>query len=205
LASELYDGETYDASLGEPNNWRPTKVLALPPNTALIAPEAPPIRRIEEKKPVEVITTPTGKKILDFGQNLVGWVKILEIPAKEGLFDQITLRFAEVLENGELGVRPLRSAKATDCIFPPKQGNVQDWEPKFTTHGFQYCEVSGPKAIFKDLLNNFVAVVVHSDMQRIGHFDSSHKMINQLHENVIWGLRGNFVGLPTDCPQRDER
>lgn len=203
LAGELYDGEIFDASLGNaPTDWRPVKTLSISPTTKLIAPETPPIRRTGELTPVEVITTPSGKKILDFGQNLVGWVKIKRVPPRgeaPNVF-KFGLRFAEVLERGELGVRPLRSAKCTDQIFPGDQ-EVLDWEPKFTTHGFRYCEVTG---LDPDPAN-FVAVVVHTDMERIGGFQCSHQMLNKLHENIVWGWRGNAVGLPTDCPQRDER
>ncbi len=206
LASELYDGETFDVSLIDPkwstieskSIWRPVKTLPLPSSTKLIAPEAPPIRRMLEVKPTELISTPKGKKIIDFGQNIAGWAKVKIIPPGSGKV--VTLRFAEVLDRGELGVRPLRSAKATDTVFlGPNE--VKDWEPSFTTHGFRYLEVNGMEAE----LENFIAVVVHSDMERLGDFRCSHEMINKLHENVVWGLRGNFVGVPTDCPQRDER
>lgn len=203
LAGELYDGEIFDASLlNDKADWRPVKTLSIRSSTRLIAPESPPIRRTEEVAPVEVITTPSGKKIFDFGQNLVGWVKIKRVPSRSELGNlfKIGLRFAEVLERGELGVRPLRSAECTDQIFPGEQ-DVLDWEPKFTTHGFRYCEVTG----LPPNTANFVAVVVHTDMEKIGGFECSHPMLNKLHENIVWGWRGNAVGLPTDCPQRDER
>jgi alpha-L-rhamnosidase len=205
LSSELYDGETYDASLAKTREWRSTKTIPLPPKAALIAPEAPPIRPIEDIKPIELITTPSRKKILDFGQNLVGWVKVRNIPKRHKATDRVVLRFAEVLDKGELGVRPLRSAKATDYIYLSPDDAIKEWEPKFSTHGFRYCEVTGPAELLDDFKGNFTAVVVHSDMERIGDFKCSHDMVNKLHENVVWGLRGNFVGVPTDCPQRDER
>lgn len=209
LASELYDGETFDASLMDPLwsspghsslEWSPTICIS-PPSAVLIAPEAPPIRRIEEIDPVKLITTPTGKKILDFGQNIAGWVKIRHVPSRSSHNPAVTIRFAEVLEKGELGVRPLRSAKATDTIYLGSEA-VTNWEPSFTTHGFRYAEVSGMGSME---LSNFVAVVVHSDMERIGTFTCSNDKINQLHSNIVWGMKGNFVGVPTDCPQRDER
>jgi alpha-L-rhamnosidase len=205
LSSELYDGETYDIGIKlEKSSWRSTKTIPLPSSTKLIAPEAPPIRETEVLKPVELITTPSHKKIIDFGQNLVGWVKIRNLPAKSKPIDCIILRFAEVLDKGELGVRPLRSAKATDKIYLGEKG-LKEWQPIFTTHGFRYCEITGPAFLLEDYKNNFEAVVVHSAMERIGDFSCSHDLVNQLHRNVVWGLRGNFVGLPTDCPQRDER
>jgi alpha-L-rhamnosidase len=202
LASELYDGETYDAGI-QASNWRSTKTIPIV-TTNLIAPEAPPIRRTEELKPIELIITPAGKKIIDFGQNFVGWIKIQSLPKSSRQNEAVTLRYAEVLEKKELGIRPLRSAKATDKVYLGTE-ELKQWEPKFTTHGFRYCEVSGPSSLFDDFAQNFVGVVVHSDMERIGDFTCSHDMVNKLHQNVVWSLRGNFVGLPTDCPQRDER
>lgn len=215
LSSELYDGEVYDVSIepGAADGWGKTKTIPLPSAAVLIAPEAPPIRRTQTIKVKEVITTPSGKTILDFGQNLVGWVKVSSIPAASRPNEAIQLRFAEVLEDQELGVRPLRSAKCTDTIFLGEKG-VKEWEPLFTSHGFRYCEVSVPASMLAaegsgdgegGLESKFEAVVIHSDMERIGDFECSHEMVNQLHRNVVWGLRGNFVGLPTDCPQRDER
>jgi len=201
LSSELYDGESYDANLN-PTEWRSVKIIPLL-KTNLIAPEAPPIRRIEDLKPIKLITTPSGKKILDFGQNFVGWVKIKSIPKASRPNETITLRYAEVLDKGEMGMRPLRSAKVTDRIYLGEA--MDEWEPKFTTHGFRYCEVSGPGSLLENYESTFIGVVIHSDMERIGDFTCSHEMVNKLHQNVVWGLRGNFVGLPTDCPQRDER
>lgn len=198
LGSELYDGETFDASLVDPDwsstgsrsSWRPVNTLTLLKSTSLIAPEAPPIRRVMEVRPVELITTPKGKKIIDFGQNVAGWAKLKTLPAGQGT---VTMRFAEVLDRGEIGMRPLRSAKATDTIFLGPSA-VSDWEPVFTTHGFRYVEVTGLEVKLED----FTAVVVYSDMERLGDFTCSHETINKLHENVVWGLRGNFVGVPTD-------
>jgi alpha-L-rhamnosidase len=203
LESALYDGEVFDASLSH-TEWRATKVIAVPRSTSLIAPEAPPIRETEILKPKALLSTPSHKKIIDFGQNLVGWVKIMNVPASKSANDCLILRFAEVLDKGELGTRPLRSAKATDKVYLGEKPLTQ-WQPAFTTHGFRFCEVTGPPGILDDYMNNFEAVVVHSDMERIGDFSCSHDLINKLHQNVVWGLRGNFVGLPTDCPQRDER
>ena len=208
LASELYDGEVFDVSLVDldwcgANNrlaWRPVKTIPLPSTAALIAPEAPPIRRIKDVKPVELLTSPKGKSILDFGQNLVGWPKVAHLPAKSPASSRMQMRFAEVLDHGEIGMRPLRTAKATDVVFLGSKG-VDAWEPTFTTHGFRYVEVEGCEV----KLDDWVAVVVCSDMERLGDFECSHEMISHLHRNVVWGLQGNFVGLPTDCPQRDER
>ena len=205
LSSELYDGETYDAGIDlAPQTWQGSKTIPLPSTTRLITPEPTPIRRTQTLRPLELIKTPSGKSILDFGQNLVGWVKITGLPSKVRENDAVRLRFAEVLEHGELGARPLRSAKCTDTIYLGDK-EVKEWEPLFTSHGFRYCEVTGPKELLDRYEDAFEAVVIHSDMERIGEFECSHEMVNQLHRNVVWGLRGNFVGLPTDCPQRDER
>lgn len=209
-SSELYNGEVFDFSHAQ-TDWaariaesgKPARVLDPPEKIRprLISPEAPPIRAIETVKVQEIITTPSGKRVLDFGQNLVGWVRVKTVPARSESCDSITLRFAEVMEHGELGVRPLRDAKCTDVIKLDSNSHT-NWEPKFTTHGFRYVEVSGGIDVREQ---DYLAVVVHSDMERLGDFSCSHAMLNQLHSNVTWGLRGNFVGLPTDCPQRDER
>jgi alpha-L-rhamnosidase len=160
---------------------------------------APPVRRIEEVPAVEVFTSPSGKTLIDFGQNLVGWLR-LRIDEPEGTV--VTLRHAEVLENGELGVRPLRFARATDSYVSAGTGPVE-WSPRFTFHGFRYAEVSGLSHAL--VAGDVTAQVVHNDMVRTGWLETSNAQLNQLHTNVLWGMRGNFLSLPTDCPQRDER
>jgi alpha-L-rhamnosidase len=145
---------------------------------------------------VSVITSPSGKTIVDFGQNLVGWVRLTVRGGRDG--DEVAVRHAEVLEHGELGVRPLRTAKATDSyvLAGPDETTL---EPSLTFHGFRYAEVSGIADFRAD------AVVVGSDLRRTGWFESSHPLLNRFHDNVVWGMRGNFLDVPTDCPQRDER
>ncbi|BEI86635.1 hypothetical protein CcaverHIS002_0609220 [Cutaneotrichosporon cavernicola] len=195
LGSELYDGEAIDTnvSVGE---WKAAEVLARPQN--LVAPQAPPVRRTGFVPAREIITTPSGKTVIDFGQNLVGWVRWNKQVDGTGT---VTIRHAEVLEHGELGTRPLRVVKATDTVV--LGGQTEGYEPTFTFHGFRYAEISGfPREVET---SDFTAVVVHSDFERTAHFESSHKELNQLYSNVVWGLRGNFVSVPTDCPQRDER
>ena len=158
----------------------------------------PPVVRHEEIRPVQIWQSPAGKTLIDFGQNLVGWLKF-SVRGERG--QTITLRHAEVLEHGELGVRPLRTAKCTDELI--LSGREDFFEPTFTFHGFRYAEVTGwPGELTADSL---VAVVVSSELERIGDFECSDPMLNQLHRNVVWGQRGNFVDVPTDCPQRDER
>ncbi len=195
-ASGLYAGEDHDARIS-PSAWVPVAVVDdVPVPDARVSPF---VRRIEERAVVEVITTPSGKTVVDFGQNLVGRLRI-RVAGEAG--SVVTLRHAEVLEHGELGTRPLRAAAATDH-YTLAGGGVEQWEPEFTFHGFRYAEIDGWPGVFDP--SDVTAVVIHSDMERTGWFDTSHAEVKQLHENVVWGLRGNFLSVPTDCPQRDER
>jgi alpha-L-rhamnosidase len=207
LASDIYDGETYDARLERPGwsqadyddgDWSGIRQLAHD-LTTLVAPSGPPVRRIEELAPVAITTSPSGRILVDFGQNLVGRLRI-RVQGQAGT--TVTLRHAEVLEHGELGIRPLRLAAATDRYTLRGEG-LETWEPCFTFHGFRYAEVDGwPGELRTDALR---AVVIHSDLERTGWFECSDPLLNRLHENVVWSMRGNFLDIPTDCPQRDER
>ena len=158
--------------------------------------------RQEVLRPVEIWNSPSGQTLVDFGQNIGGWLRF-RVQGPAGT--EITVRHAEVLESHELGVRPLRSAEATDRFV--LSGGEDFFEPTKTFHGFRYVEVTGwPVAAAGELdANSIEAVVVHSDLRRTGFFECSDPMLNQLHQNVVWGLKGNFLDLPTDCPQRDER
>ena len=205
--SSIYDGETYDARLERPgwsqagyddSDWTGVRPIERDLAT-LVAPLGPPVRRIEERAPVAITTSPAGRTLIDFGQNLVGRLR-LTVRGTAG--QTITLRHAEVLEHGELGTRPLRYAEATDR-YTLRGGDTETWEPRFTFHGFRYAEVAGwPGELHASDLR---AIVCHSDMERTGWFECSDALVNSLHENVIWGMRGNFLDIPTDCPQRDER
>ncbi len=208
-ANDLYDGQSIDARRYdgswllpgfEGDGW--VGVHALDFDTAKLEPYiGPAVRRVDEREVVEVITTPSGKTVLDFGQNLVGWLR-LRVRGEAGAV--ITARHAEVLEHGELGVRPLRSAKATDRFT--LSGGDDEFAPTLTLHGFRYAEIDGwPGDLAQEARTAVTAVVVSSDLERIGTFTSSDPLVNQFHENVVWGMRGNFVDVPTDCPQRDER
>ena len=166
---------------------------------ALVARVGPPIRRTQHLPVQEVLTTPSGRTIVDFGQNMVGRVRF-SVRGPAGT--TVTLRHAEVLEHGELGTRPLRNAEATDR-YTLRGGETETWEPEFTFHGFRYVEVDGWPGVVEP--QSFTGVVIHSDLERTGTFACSNELLNRLHENVVWGMRGNFVGVPTDCPQRDER
>lgn len=207
LSNSIYDGETYDARL-ENSGWSMpgfddaawSGVRRLDWNmNALEAPLGPPVRRTQRVQPVAIFQSPSGKTIVDFGQNLVGRLSI-EVSGPAG--HTITLRHAEVLEHGELGTHPLRFAEATDR-YTLKGAEVERWEPRFTFHGFRYAEVNGWPGELRP--ENLSAVVIHSDMERTGWFECSDPLLNRLHENVIWSMRGNFLDIPTDCPQRDER
>jgi alpha-L-rhamnosidase len=205
--NSIYDGETYDARL-EPvgwdaagfddAQWSGVEVIEWPLET-LAEPTAEPIRRIEELAPVSIVTTPGGKTVVDFGQNISGRVRFA-VAAEEGTV--ITLRHAEVMVAGEIDRETVRTAKATDRYIAAGTG-LEVWEPRFTFHGFRYVEVEGwPGEIDPDTIR---AVVTHSDMRRIGWLKTSDALLNQLHSNAVWSMRDNFVGVPTDCPQRDER
>ena len=211
--SDLYDGETYDARLelggwSQPGHdaggWQPVDVIDH--DLATLTPAAmPPVRAVQEVAPLSIQRAPSGETLVDFGQNLVGRVRI-RLGAEPGTGvpagTEVTVRHAEVLENGELGVRPLRSAQATDRYIA-RGGGPEVWEPRFTFHGFRYAGVSGwPGELRRE---DITAVVLHSDMVRTGWFECSDPRINQLHQNIVWGMRGNFLDVPTDCPQRDER
>lgn len=214
ISSELYDGELYDAreeqeawndwSFDEDGSWRESRETEFP-KAELVAPNAPPVRVTESVEAVDIIKTPSGKTIVDFGQNLVGRVRIRSLVKPAG--HSTTLIHAEVLENQELGIRPLRIAKCTDIIIS-SGSPIHDWKPQFTFHGFRYIQIDGwsPDDAENPLsLNSIVAEVMHTDLSRTGWFTCSHPMVNKLHENATWSMRGNFLSIPTDCPQRDER
>ncbi|MFE6487630.1 family 78 glycoside hydrolase catalytic domain [Streptomyces sp. NPDC057757] len=205
----LYEGETFDARLQDPSwstphraeesqTWTPVATATRDPRT-LIAPAGAPVRATQEIHPVSVSTTSDGRHLLDFGQNLVGRLRItVDGPAGT----TVTLRHAEILQDGELATRPLREAVSIDTYTLDDTGR-QTWEPRFTLHGFRYAEITGWPGELTD--GAVVARVHHTDMRRTGWFECSDPMINRLHDNVVWSMRGNFVDIPTDCPQRDER
>ncbi|WP_115728063.1 glycoside hydrolase family 78 protein [Actinomyces culturomici] len=206
LSSGLYEGEVFDARLHDPawstpafddSEWTPVRAEALPA-TALVAPLGPPVRRVEELRPREIVDKGEGRYILDFGQNHSGRLRVrADGPAGH----RLRLRHAEVLQGGELCLEPLRTADAEDVLV--LSGAPIEWEPRFTIHGYRYVEVAGWIGELRP--DSVVSEVVHSDMERRGWFDCSNPLIARLHSNVVWSLRSNFVDIPTDCPQRDER
>jgi alpha-L-rhamnosidase len=196
-ADDLYDGQSTDLRLS-PGAESPVDVLDADLGL-LVAPDGPPVRVADVLPAVAVTTSPAGKTLVDFGQNVVGRVRLRVRGGAAG--DEIVLRHAEVLEDGELGVRPLRTAKATDTYILAGPDEVT-LESELTFHGFRYAEVTGvPELVAEDI----EAVVVGSDLRRTGWFASSDETLDRFHENVVWGMRGNFLDVPTDCPQRDER
>ncbi|ASN19975.1 family 78 glycoside hydrolase catalytic domain [Arthrobacter sp. YN] len=208
-ANDLYNGQSIDARRFNDawlapgftsDEWSAVRILD--DDLSRLEPYiGPPVRRQLELKPLKVWTSPAGKVLVDFGQNLVGWVRA-SVSGAAG--EVVTVRHAEVLEDDELGTRPLRSAEATDRFT--LSGAPDVFEPTLTFHGFRYVEVEGwPGGADALRDGGLTAVVISSDMLRIGTFQTSDTLLNRLHENAVWGMRGNFVDVPTDCPQRDER
>jgi len=205
--NDLYNGEIYDASKKltgwnlpdyDDSKWQPVRIGNY--NNNIVASEGAAIRKIQEIKPVKVFRSPKGSLLVDMGQNMVGWIR-LKVNAPKGTL--ITIRHAEVLDKyGEFYTENLRSAK---CQIDYTAGGTGDevYEPRFTFMGFRYLEIKGfPGTLTSD---NITGIVVHSDMPVTGGYESSSALLNQLQHNIQWGQRGNFVDVPTDCPQRDER
>ncbi len=206
--SDIYNGEIYDARAETPGwdaagydaaAWRGVRILDQD-KSMLIAQSGPAIIRNEEIKPRAIIHTPAGETVVDFGQNMVGWVR-LTVSGPAGTI--VTLTHAEVLDQqGNFYITNLRLAKQL-AQYTLKGNGVETWEPRFTFMGFQFVKVEGfPGELTLDTLTG---IVVHSDIPSTGSFECSNPMINQLQHNIVWGQKGNFVDVPTDCPQRDER
>jgi alpha-L-rhamnosidase len=206
-ANSLFDGERFDARL-EPMGWCSPgfddtawgAASVVDKDLSVLVPCTwEPIRNVEEIAPRQILTTPAGRTVVDFGQNISGWVR-LRVTGPAGT--TVTMRHAETLIHHEIDFETNRGAAATD-VYVLRGGGEEVWEPRFTFHGFRYVEVEGwPGELTTD---DLTAVIVHSDMTRIGWFETSDPSLNQLHSNVVWSMRDNFVGVPTDCPQRDER
>lgn len=206
--SEIYHGETYDAAQEEagwclpgyvPSGWHPVEVLDHSMDN-LVAQENEPPRIMQEIKPQQLLTTPAGETVLDFGQNMVGFVRFT-VRGRPG--DVVVLRHGEVLDrDGNFYTENLKGARQT-IVYKLKGSGVETYQPHFTFQGFRYvCIDSYPGEIRPDY---FTGCVVHSALTQTGSFTCSHPMVNQLQHNILWGQKGNFVDVPTDCPQRDER
>jgi alpha-L-rhamnosidase len=206
--SEIYNGEMIDgreakngwALAGyDDSKWYGVKI-GNHSMDVLLATYNEMVKRKETFEPVRIFKTPKGEQVIDFGQNLVGWVKI-KVKGKAG--DKIIVSHAEVLEkNGNFYTTNLRAAKSQDTYIL-KGGEEEIFEPHFTWHGFQFIRLEGYPGEIKP--ENFTAVALYSDMQPTGSFSSSNALVNQLQHNIQWGQKGNFIDVPTDCPQRDER
>lgn len=206
--AELYNGETIDHrkannGFSSPNfdagNWQKV-ITAQHTLQNLVATENELITQQEIIKPIKLIKTPAGETVIDFGQNLVGWVA-MSVKGRAG--DSIKISHAEVLDKkGNFYTDNLRAAKAVD-VFVLKGGEQEFFEPHFTFHGFRYIKIEGNTGEIQ--LEQFAAKVLHSNMQVTGSFSTSNELINQLQHNILWGQKGNFLDVPTDCPQRDER
>ncbi|KQV08301.1 hypothetical protein ASC63_03585 [Leifsonia sp. Root112D2] len=197
LANDFYDGQTTELRMpARPPLQAPVERLHAEVGRLDLA-VAPPVRELEAIAPVTLLDG-SPAVIADFGRNLVGWVR-LRVTAPAGT--TVTIRHAEVLDGGALSIRPLRSAEATDrYILAGHAGELL--EPVFTYHGFRYAEISGlpPEAIVE-----LEAVSLGSALTRTGWFECSDPALSQLHQNVVNSMIGNFLDVPTDCPQRDER
>ena len=209
LEADFLKGETYDARLEYPDwdeagcddiHWQPVVVGSDEVHPLVQVHPAPPVRAIAEFKARKITEPKPGVFVFDLGQNFAG-VARLKVSGASG--QKITLRFAERLNpDGTIYTFNLRSARATDTYICKGKG-VEVWQPRFTFHGFQYVEVTGLSG--KPLKDTVVGVALSSDTPVVGAFACSDPMLNQLHNNIYWTQRANFIDLPTDCPQRDER
>jgi Alpha-L-rhamnosidase N-terminal domain./Bacterial alpha-L-rhamnosidase. len=209
ISSGLYSGETYDArkekafssvSFVEDTMWHNAVLAEKQEYGQLISSIAPPVKRQEIIKPKQIIITPQGDKVIDFGQNLIGRARFT-VNGTQG--DSILLSHAEVLDkDGNFYTRNLRTAKQ-HLAYYLRGNDIETYEPVFTFQGFQYIRVEGNRELID--INNIEAVVIHSDLEQTGTFSTSNPLLNQLQHNILWGQKSNFLDIPTDCPQRDER
>ena len=209
--SGIYDGEVYDANMEisgwstpEFNDelWKNVKISEIDKDIQLQAKRHNPVRDNEILTVVNISEPKPGKVIFDLGQNMVGVAEV-KIPVKRN--QKVAIRFAEMLQqNGKLYTKNYRTAISSD-FYIPKEDGVITYRPKFTFHGFRYVELSGYDTSTRPQNNWVKGIVQYSDFEKTGYFNSSNKKLNQLQSNINWGLKGNFLDIPTDCPQRDER
>ncbi len=207
--SEIYHGETIDARLNkvgwsnvgyDAKAWKSVSIKDAGA-AQIVATYNEPIRKQERFTPKRIFTTPKGERVIDFGQNLVGWV---EVRATGAAGSKVTLLHAEVLDkDGNFYIENLRSAKQECSYTLAGTGQPEFFEPHFTFQGFRFVRVVDFPGDFTEA--NFTAVALYSDMPKTGNFTCSNPLVNQLQSNIQWGQRGNFLDVPTDCPQRDER
>ena len=208
VANNEYDGEEYDMRkelVGwnlygyDDISWKTADIMQTP-SKRIVSQPCPSVRIMERISPVSVTHLPSGKILVDMGQNMVGRLKFT-LRARSG--KKITLRFSELLNpDSTLYTANLRTAKATDIFIPSKDG-VFTWAPDFVYHGFRYVEVDGIEGV--PTTQDFVGEVMYNRMDNTGSFKTSNQLINAIFKNAYWGIRGNYHNMPTDCPQRDER
>ena len=208
ISSDLLMGEHYDARKEmqgwdsaefDDKGWKQVAIMERP-SARLVAQPSEPIRVTETITPMGMTNPEKDVYVFDLGQNISGWAR-LAVTGKAG--DRVTLRFAERLNpDGTIYAENLRDARATD-VYLLKGGGEESFEPRFTFHGFQYVEVTGFPGV--PALDAITGCVVHSTTPPAGTFECSHPMVNKLFANLTWGQRGNYLSIPTDCPQRDER
>ncbi len=202
----LYCGETYDARLEMPGwdaprfndaAWAPAVVRE---DTPLASALLPPIRVTQMLKPRRLSSPAPGVYVYDLGQNFTGWAR-LKVVGPAG--STVNLRYAELLNpDGTLNTLPNQNAEARDT-FVLKGNGTEFYEPRFTSHGFRFVEVTGYPGV--PSLDSLEGCFVHTDADPTGEFHCSNEVLNRIHTNVLWGQRSNLMGIPTDCPQRDER
>lgn len=207
-ANNDYDGEEYDARMEQAgwdkpgfrdDTWHAAQIVD-PPQGMLCAQPSDPIRVMREVKPIQVTQPEPGVYVFDMGQNMVGWCRV-QVSGPAGT--RISLRHAEVLRpSGHLYLDNLRSARQMD-IYTLKGNGNEVYEPRFTSHGFQYVELRGYPGI--PTLETLTGRVVNDSMEEHADFATSNSVLNQIYQNILWGDRGNYHSIPTDCPQRDER
>ncbi len=211
LANNEFDGEEYDARKEMPGwnaagfddrNWLQAEAVEAPEGK-LESQLNPNIRVMETIRPHGISRLNVGEGdsyILDMGQNMVGWLR-MKVKGEQG--DRVTLRFAETLkDDGSLYMDNIREALVTD-VYTLKGKGTEVWEPSFTYHGFRYVEITGYPGVPE--ADDFEGRVVYDEMGTTGRFETSDPTINRIYKNAYWGIRGNYRGMPTDCPQRDER
>lgn len=205
--ADLLMGERHHAALATPGwrrggfddgDWRPAVVQA-PAGGTLVGQVSEPVRVLERRPPVAVSPSPEGRWIVDFGQNLAGRVRLAVPENRPG--DTITIRHAEVLDGGSLYTENLRTAEALDLLTT--DGSPTVFEPRHTVHGFRYAEIAGLRR--RPLPEEVTAVVLSSVGAATGGLTTSSAFVDRLQQNIVWGMRSNFMSVPTDCPQRDER
>jgi alpha-L-rhamnosidase len=196
--ADIYNGEIDDARI-QPTYW--AHVIVQPSTTNnLVATLTEPVLEHETFAPVKILASPRGEKIIDFGQNLAGWVRF-KVRGKRG--DTIRISHAETLDqDGNFYTANLREARAQD-VYVLRGDGEEEFEPHFTFHGFRYIKVEGyPGEIHPE---DFRSVALYSSLRVTGSFHCSDSLINRLQANIVWSQNSNFIDLPTDCPQRSER